>query len=482
MKIMEKPVRLERIYCAIGAILLTTIAVIVLLAQRAGGVWSGCIVGTAGLGVLAAALTRWTPEPRAVRWGSAAALSVLLAAQIGIGLSMRYVPAWDLDAIYGGAIEWVETSTFSSYTEYFQYFPNNLGGLLFYAALFKPVQLLGGTDYFAAAVVANSVLITGTAALTVWIASKWYGASGALWALAAIGLYAPVYFMGAVFYTDTLSMIFPVAVLALNLRMSEARGAQKYLWAAAMGAVLAAGMRIKFTVLIAFVAVAIDAALHFRRRTLLPLAAALAIAVGSYAAVGWIFYPAYLDPAAAAEMNTPIIHWIMMGLRGSGGYNPEDYAFTRSFTDPAMRDAAIWAEIRHRVRTLGGCGMAKLWGSKWAVCFGDGTFVLDSFLDDTPLTRSWAHEFVMRDGRFFPLYNRIAQAVWDALLVLSGGAALRSAVRERGAFPAAPAILAIVGIALFALMWESSSRLVLNFWPVTVLAASGALNRVQCNE
>ena len=108
--------------------------------------------------------------------------------------------------------------------------------------------------------------------------------------------------------------------------------------------------------------------------------------------------------------------------------------------------------------------------------------MLDSFLDDTPLTRSWAHEFVMRDGRFFPLYNRIAQAVWDALLVLSGGAALRGAVRKRGAFPAAPAILAIVGIALFALMWESSSRLVLNFWPVTVLAASGALNRVQCNE
>ena len=68
MKIMEKPVRLERIYCALGAILLTTIAVIVLLAQRAGGVWSGCIVGTAGLGLLAAALTRWTPEPRAVRW------------------------------------------------------------------------------------------------------------------------------------------------------------------------------------------------------------------------------------------------------------------------------------------------------------------------------------------------------------------------------------------------------------------------------
>ena len=474
---MEKVSKTTCLYCAIGAVVTAIVASIALATQQTVVAWIGCAAALLCLTGIAF-FVRWrSPGAKSLWVGTAAGAAVLLAVQIVAGLSMRYQPAWDLDAIYGGAIEWVESGSFSGYTEYFQYFPNNLGGLLFFAAIFRPMHALGGTNYFAAAVIANSVLVTGSVVLTVWIASRWYGTSGAVWTLAALLLCPPVWFMGAVFYTDTLSMIYPVAILAGYIRLTQTRGARQYAWAVAVGLILAAGMRIKFTVLIAFIAVCIDAVARLRRRVWLPIGVALAIAIGGYAAVGMIFYPRFLDPAEAARMNTPISHWIMMGLRGNGGYNPADYAFTRSFSDPALRNAAIRGEIRARLHALGGGGLLQMFGTKWAVCFGDGTFVLDSFLDDTPLMRSAAHEWVMRDGRYFVWYNRMAQAVWNALLVLCSVSAARGVFRARRGFPAAVAVLAVTGIALFALLWESSSRLVLNFLPMVVLAASGAWNR-----
>ena len=46
-------------------------------------------------------------------------LAVMSALQMIFGALLRYQPIFDVDAIYGGAIEWVETGTFASYYNYF---------------------------------------------------------------------------------------------------------------------------------------------------------------------------------------------------------------------------------------------------------------------------------------------------------------------------------------------------------------------------
>ena len=50
---------------------------------------------------------------------------------------LRFQPSFDLDAIYGGAIQWLETGSFPNYYDYFDWFPNNLGGLMFLYVLFR---------------------------------------------------------------------------------------------------------------------------------------------------------------------------------------------------------------------------------------------------------------------------------------------------------------------------------------------------------
>ena len=52
--------------------------------------------------------------------------------QIEVGLKLRYTPALDLEAIYGGAIEWYTTGDFAAHKDYFYWFGNNLGGMAFF--------------------------------------------------------------------------------------------------------------------------------------------------------------------------------------------------------------------------------------------------------------------------------------------------------------------------------------------------------------
>ena len=49
----------------------------------------------------------------------------MLILQIIFGCILRFDPVFDMDAIYGGAIEWVETGTFASYYDYYYYFRRN---------------------------------------------------------------------------------------------------------------------------------------------------------------------------------------------------------------------------------------------------------------------------------------------------------------------------------------------------------------------
>ena len=72
-----------------------------------------------------------------------AAAVVLFCLQLIFGFRIRFEPIWDLEAIYKGAITWVEQGTFTGYssdtchTDYFYIFPNNLGSMAFLAGIFK---------------------------------------------------------------------------------------------------------------------------------------------------------------------------------------------------------------------------------------------------------------------------------------------------------------------------------------------------------
>ena len=51
--------------------------------------------------------------------------------------NLRYAPSFDMDAIFGGAIQWLEEGSFPDYYDYYDWFPINLGGMCVLYVFFR---------------------------------------------------------------------------------------------------------------------------------------------------------------------------------------------------------------------------------------------------------------------------------------------------------------------------------------------------------
>lgn len=402
-------------------------------------------------------------------------LLFMFIAQLYFTFKLRYKPSFDLGAIYDGAIEWVKTGNFTSLNEYFAYFPNNIGGLIFLYILFKISSFLGIHDYYAVAAVINSILSILTMYLTYLICKRYVGKSRSFFVLVLYFFSLPFYFIAAVFYTDALSMIYPVLILYLYCKFQEAATLKKsILYSILIGLVAAVGIKIKFTVIIILVAILLDNLLKMRLKHALILVTAVLITCGSAAKItDYYIYHEQIDAGQADELNTPYLHWIMMGLNGDGGYNPSDYELTRSYNGSDEQKEVLLQEIKNRINNLGFYGLIDHTFLKLEKSFGDGTYSLSDFLDDSPAERSWIHELILYDGKYYAEYKTICTAVLISIIILVAFSCIYDSfyLNSENRKYLVPR-LTIFGLFLFLAIWETSGRYFSNHLPIIFISAT----------
>lgn len=435
-------------------------------------VWAGKALGRARK----RALRRLFP---AAVWGMAA---LYLGVSFWFMHAYRYVPVWDPDAVFTGAQSWlagslteISTPTYDAST-YFYYFPNNLGAALVMRCWFAAVRAL---DPYIAACLLNSLLSAGMILCTGYAAKETGGERAGLMALLILGCTLPIWFSSAAFYTDFLSICFPVGSLLFALKAEKCGSIRirAAFWALS-GLMAAVGAMIKITVLIMPIALVLWQALRGRWKAAL----AIALAAGILFGAGQIVlresvYPDQLDPQIAAQRNTPVQHWIMMGLRGDGYYNGEDYAFTRSFADAREAKNAIGAVIGGRIAEYGPGGLLEHLVRKMGICISDGTLMLSDYYDDSPAGPNWCMELLLPGGRLYGLWKAICGGVHMAQILLCIAGAARQ-IRRGGRGLSGAMYTSLLGLLLFLSMWETSKRYWINFLPVLVLcAAQGAAMR-----
>lgn len=388
-------------------------------------------------------------------------------ALLRIGFLLRFTPSFDMDAIYSGAIEWLQEGSFSNFYEYYGYFPNNLGAMGFLYLIFSVASWFGITDFFAVGIVVNSLLILATIYLVSWICRRLAGEAAGMLALAGSLLCIPFLFMGAAFYTDSLSLLFPVLFYALFLKYKEAQDwKHRVCFAVGMGVCLGVGILIKFTVIIILIAVLIEAFLTIHWKKVLCLAGvSLILALGLYTGYQSYIYHCHLTDEKYQDLKTPYWHWIMMGMQNAGSYNPEDYEYTRSFA-VEDRASACRQKIRERAGELGITGLFHLWSQKAIVCFGDGTYALSDFLDDSPQEKTVLHHAVLYEGASYGKYRQATTGFLLMFYLL----AVWGMFRCRQELVTGPR-LAMAGIFCFLLLWETSGRYFTNYVPMIVISA-----------
>lgn len=404
--------------------------------------------------------------------------AVLLIVELALGFVLRFDPRWDLEAIFRGAIHWYRSGGFADYSSetchprYFYIFPNNIGGLCFYYLLFSAVRLFGMGDYWLAALVVNTLLLTGTMVFSACIARRLWGSAAGLLCAAMFLLSPPFWFFGPVFYTDSLSMMFPAAAWYCCMRAEETEKARRAAWFAAAGLCGAIGGMIKPTVWIILIAIAVVYILRGEWKLLMTFALLSSLLVGgSQLALHSAIYPEYLDPKLAEQWNMPTEYWLALGLSDEGKYRSDYFGAAMEPEGQAEKKAVLRELIAENVREKGFSGMLELFAKKMTRAFGDGTFALSDFLDDRPQEDTILHQFVLYDGEHYKLYASLCTGILAVQLFLAalGGADGKNGIRSL------PAPMALFGLILFLSVWEVTGRYFVNYSPMIFITAVGGL-------
>lgn len=421
-----------------------------------------------------------------------------LTLSIAFGLIMRFNPVFDLGAIYRGSIGMLENGSCLEQLpgtcdiNYFYYFPNNLGGLAAnYLALFV-TSMFGIKDYFAVLVVVNSLFASLSLLCIGLCVRRAFGNRQGVFAMLIAILFPSYLFAAGTIYTDAMTICCPILTLFLYMELVCANSSKKRIILTVLFAVAACiGTLIKATVMIMPIAIVIcDVVASVGKRKLAglmrPLSAALATVIifaGMSTALRSAFYANQLDQGKAEELETPKLHWVMMGLRGNGQYNSADYEFTRSFADPIERDEAVKNEVIRRINSLGICGMLKLGAKKVSLLYSDGTFCETDYFSLSPAKVTDVHKYAMTGGEHNLAYRSICNGEFFAIILLAavGGAMTIAAFIKKSVFLPPERILAtvvpfvaIIGLNLFIACWEVSVRYSMNYLPVILMSASVA--------
>lgn len=399
--------------------------------------------------------------------------AVMFIIQVIISGVLEFDPVFDMGAVYHGAVEWVETGTFEGYYDYFSANPNNSGAMLFLFVIFKLCFFVGIENFFMTAAVVNSIMAVCTMAVVSVVCKRFGGVSHALFALVLFALSLPFYIIGAVFYTDALSLLFPVLAFYLYLKARDTEDIKKQiLFYALMALSAAVGMQIKFTVAVVLAAIAIDLCFSFEpKRVAAAALSTAAVLVLVSVSVNGVLY-SHLDRETVEQEDYPITHHIMMSFKGDGGYNAEDFEFTKSFDDVEERNEAVKEELFNRIENLGFAGIYDLFSVKASKDFGDGTYGFSDFLDDNPVNDSLLHEYVLYDGENYSKYSHFCTGMHIAVMLLmlfgSYGYVL---VNKKKLHENLVPYLTVFGVFAFLMIWETNRRYFFNCLPMIFICA-----------
>jgi 4-amino-4-deoxy-L-arabinose transferase-like glycosyltransferase len=152
----------------------------------------------------------------------------------------------------------------------------------------------------------------------------------------------------------------------------------------------------------------------------------------------------------------PKLHWIMMGLNGHGGYSGEDDAATRAAGNYDEKTAFDKAGIKER---LGSYNPIEFFGfvfyHKAARTWLDGTYFINQGYLENDFFNSNIFVILAESEQFF-LYIALALSFFFG------------AKREERDFTLLFRI-AICGVFIFLLFWETRSRYIINFTPLLLL-------------
>lgn len=405
--------------------------------------------------------------------------AIFLILQLVCMYYLSVKPSWDFSMIYKNAISLVEHNRLTD-VDYFGHLPNNLFLTFVMYLIFSISHFVGVHSYLAVGILANIIMIDLSIFVLYLTAKKLYGDKMGLCTLFFCLFISPFFTYVPIFYSDTFTLLFPILISYCYIIFLESD--QQFnrkniaLWGFILFLVVL-GMQIKMSVAIILIAIVMDYLLRVKKDTwkkFLP-------SIMTWFILFYLlfhFFQGVLIQKWKIDTNqqVPFTHWIMMSLVEDGGFISEEYQYTLRFPTKAEKQKANVKVIQKRLSDYGVIGYAKFLNHKLAFTWTDGTYFAPEKLRRLPLhSDSLMYQLFSSRGKYYTIYREVAQAIHLATILLALASCIL-ALRKPNLDEVNFARLAIFGLTIFLLIWETRSRYLVNFIPIFILTMLPIIN------
>ncbi len=437
-------------------------------------------------------------------------IGIFFVMQLIYAILIRRNIGFDCGVIYGSAIDLVN-GTFSN-SEYFSMYGNNIFLLLVLEILFKIAKVLGVQNYLVIQIILN-VIIIDIAIIYIYkickkMFDKKYSKVCNLLSIPMLGITPYI----AVVYSDTLSLIFPIAIFYnyLCIKQENEKSILKRIIYITLFTIV--GILVKPTNVIILIAIIIVEVINFlqnifnyrkickktsknkHRKYLMYIVYIIltfTLIYGGFTMYKNVRLRNYISKEEIKKNSFPMTHFLMMGLKPTdiegkyyGLYLEDDVQATKSHIGVDAKKEFNINEAKNRLKAMGINGYISFLYDKFTFIISDGTFFYGKegnfYTSDAYSNGSIAkfiQNYAYQDRAGYSLITiNIMQTIWIMLLVMCIIDICINFFNERVSNIDVLRLSAI-GIILFILLFEARSRYLINYLPIfIILATSGIIN------
>ena len=398
------------------------------------------------------------------------------------GLFLKVNPSWDMGEVYDVANQITE----NKYTNHYLYRWNiNVGITIVYILLFKIAKIFTNTpDYLTIITIFNSIVTSLSVICMYFISKKVFDSKKAMIFLIISIFTTPIYMYCAIYYNDSMAMLITALIICMLFISNKYRKCNKskkeqIFVNILMGILIFIGIKIKMTSIFVVFAYLLYMIINKEIKQIIKPFIIVLITI-LFFNVGYkiIINNTLLKDKELREMNTPVYHSIMMGLKGQGGYNQEDLDFSFSQKTYLQRKKADIDEINKRLKNYNGLTFQKHINSKIIYTWGDGTYFGPEKIIRNPVNRNILHDVYLVDGKYSRYYKYIPQVMHFSMLILiiiEAAYIMKNKEYNKKSFIG---IITMFGFFVFLLIWETRSRYLLASLPIFIITSIEGLERL----
>ncbi len=386
-------------------------------------------------------------------------------------------PSWDFGSLFIGAISFWDKVELPFIWEYLSKFPNNIAMYILELFLIgvghnimSPLKIM---------VFVNAAMIFLGILMLFFYLKKNHSLELAIIGLIFCLFLSPLYLYTPIFYTDTFTMWIPIFLLFCYSFVKKKEITKKnfvFIFLIGLGSIW--GMQLKMSVFIMTIAIFIDVFLNHSWKYLGQFFAIFGVSfLIGYGAFQLCYQKVDHYYQFNDDLKIPYNHWINMGMHHLGGYFHGDYEVYDTIKGPEVRYQYNKEKIKERLKEYGMFGYIGFLHNKIAYTFGDGTYFVSDKLSRQPYYQNTLGKFVRNQETYFSYYELASRVIHYGLLLLMILSAILS-LKMRN-WSSLPSFLAITGLFLFLLIWETRSRYLYNYIPIFLVSALPVLEKVK---